>query len=179
MFSFERFCQSATQYVTKILNTEKKEMQKKIIALMLFIAMAFISMVSCQNTEVSEEPEMKTDAYLAYGIGTISDFPIVEGTGTAGQRIKTSTPIHSFSFDFWEFTPPVEATVSIFSWKGNYENTVSSEAVISFKRDKGGKQEFKLEESLPAGEYLFLIHDTKGVLGLRRYGSNESSKGYS
>lgn len=119
--------------------------------------------------------------FQAYGIGERS--PIrVENDAEMGQRVCVTEEIVGFGFNMptWN-TEDAEATLGVFQWKKNYDETVEQEPLFSkhFEcRDNATNLVKFTDTPLPAGEYLFLIYDTVGTVGCYTFLSNEKSLGF-
>lgn len=81
-----------------------------------------------------------------------------------GYRAIVMDSFKGFGFKLLTSRPNAFCTISIYEWDTNYNKTVAGEPIASesFKSIKNGQYYgLSFEESLPAGEYLFLIHDAK------------------
>ncbi|MBQ9161660.1 MAG: hypothetical protein IJX74_00140, partial [Clostridia bacterium] len=139
--------------------------------------------ITVRFTEDPETPFIAKGVKVsAYGDGYSDYHRVVAGTGTLGQRVKVTVPVTGFALSLptWSTTES-EATLSAYAWKGSYDTTVASEPVGT-KRFIGCKDNAQhwvyFDEPIPAGEYLFLIHDVKGTVGCYYYSANTVSLGY-
>ena len=120
----------------------------------------------------------------AYDESTDSHEPlrVDADSGELGQRVKVTEEFYAFGFNMptWN-TSDGAATLSVFKWDRDYDRTVAAEPLYSreFNRlldNAFNNVRFK-DTPLPAGEYLFLIHNAEGTVGCYSRSSNVS-KGF-
>ena len=148
---------------------------RRTAALLLCLAM-LLSL--CALFSVSTAAE---DGYVvkAFGKGNCTAVGL-EGKGI-GQRVTVNAPFNGFSFTVctWCNTDCV-ASMSVFAWKGNFDSTVAEEPLRTQRVDPlqdNGVHWLNFDEPLPAGQYLFLLHNGTG--GLWMFTENSVSLGYS
>jgi hypothetical protein len=120
--------------------------------------------------------------YQAYGVGNRSPMRVGNDDGMMGQRVNVNGEFVGFSFNMptWE-TSDSEATLGVFKWKNNFDDTVEQEPLFSkhfVLRDNATNQVKFKDDPLPAGEYLFLIYECSGSAGCYTFDTNEKSLGY-
>ena len=99
-----------------------------------------------------------------------------------GQRVILNAPFIGVGFCLptWNRTDS-QCTIGVFSWTGDFDNTVKAEPLRELRLDK--MQDCATNwirfpsDPLPAGEYVFAIYDTVNKVGIWRY-PMEKSLGY-
>ena len=107
-----------------------------------------------------------------------TDYPVQNGTGTreaqfvteeTGYRVKINAPFTGFAYNnpTWN-TNTASCRASIYKWEGNYRDTVSAAPIASrkFENMQDNARNWVTFEEQPAGEYLFLISEPIGNVGV-------------
>ena len=148
---------------------------RRVMALLLCLSMLF-SLGALLTVSTSAE-----EGYVVAAFGQGNNTPVgLEGKGI-GQRIAVNAPFTGFSFTVctWCNTDCV-ASMSVYAWKGSFDSTVA-EAPLHTQRLEplrdGGTHWLNFDEPLPAGTYLFLLHDGTG--GMWVFSENGVSLGAS
>ena len=112
--------------------------------------------------------------------GTGSRGP-AEVTETLGYRAIINEPFTAFCFAMptWEKADS-ECTLSVYKWAGKFEDTVKASPIASKRfapMVDNAKNWVEFDEQ-PAGEYLFLVSEPKGKVGVWSNSSVKDSKGF-
>jgi hypothetical protein len=113
----------------------------------------------------------------AYGAGSRNPVGMT-GSGLA-QRVKVNAPFSGFAFTVCTWTNAnCTGYLSVYEWKGSYDATIDAEPLHSkfFEPFIDNGIHWVEFDPLPAGEYLFRLHDGSGGLWCNE--SNEVSLGY-
>ena len=93
-------------------------------------------------------------------------------TGDVGYRAKINTPFTGFGFSMptWA-TSDGSCRLSMYVWKGTYRDTVKAEPIATkkFENMKDNATNWVTFDAQPAGEYLFLVTEPAGTIGLWIY----------
>ncbi len=113
--------------------------------------------------------------------------PYINGTAESHESITDSQGVHlnvAVPFSGMRFLvatyqrDDIEATYSVYEWKDTYDDTVAEKPKASerIKLTDNTMQGINFDK-LPAGEYLFLIHDASDSLAVNCYTEVESFNG--
>ncbi len=82
-------------------------------------------------------------------------------TVSIGAQLKVNAPFNGVEFDLATYTATdMEADISVYEWKGTYADTVAVDPIVTNRLVlvDNAMQGISFK-SLPAGEYLFLVHN--------------------
>ncbi len=103
-------------------------------------------------------------------------------TGDTGYRVKINTPFTGFGFSIptWA-TNNASCTLSMYKWEGTYRDTTRAEPLASkqFEGLRDNATNWVTFDEHPAGEYLFLITEPAGTLGIWLYKDPVDPLGFS
>ena len=151
----------------------KKSYYRRLAALLLCFAL-LLSLSALLLVPVTADNGYEVPAY---GIGNRNPVGMT-GSGLA-QRVKVNAPFSGFAFTVCTWTNTnCTGYISVYEWKGSYDATIDSEPLHSkfFEPFIDNGDHWVEFDPLPAGEYLFRIHDGSG--GLWSHDTNEVSLGY-
>lgn len=97
--------------------------------------------------------------------------PVAEESGKFGARVRTAGRVLSFAFTMptWSVSGKYEADLSVYRWDGAFKKTLSVAPVFSERFTAlidNAENRVKLPSPLEPGEYLFVIENTKGSVGV-------------
>ena len=92
---------------------------------------------------------------------------------SVGVRMNTTVPFSGMEAKFGTYyKDDIQLTMSVYAWKGTYEKTVAEAPVGTGRTTLKDNQYADVTfGKLPAGEYLFLIHDMTSAPALYTYNS--------
>ena len=103
-------------------------------------------------------------------------------TGDVGYRAIINAPFTGFAFSIptWE-TTTARCTLSMYKWAGTYRDTLRGEAIASQKFEglRDNASNWVTFDEQPAGEYLFLITEPAGTMGIWFFTDPETPRGFS
>ena len=103
-------------------------------------------------------------------------------TGDVGYRAIINAPFTGFAFSIptWE-TTTARCTLSMYKWAGTYRDTTRGEPIASQKFEglRDNASNWVTFDEQPAGEYLFLITEPAGTMGIWFFKDPETTRGFS
>ena len=145
----------------------------KVLALML----GAVLLAACGTALVL--PASAKDVNVQNGTGTRGAEFI---TGDTGYRVKINTPFTGFGFSIptWTTTNAC-CTLSMYRWAGNYRDTTRTDPIATqrFEGLRDNATNWVTFDEQPAGEYLFLITEPAGTLGIWLFKDPVDPLGYS
>ena len=102
---------------------------------------------------------------------TASGVVVYEMNQSVGVRVNTTVPFSGMEAKFGTYyRDDIEMTMSVYAWKGTFEKTVAEAPVGTGKTLLQDNQYAEIIfGKIPAGEYLFLIHDMSAAPALYSY----------
>ena len=103
-----------------------------------------------------------------------------EAGAEVGQRLIVNAPFSGFKF-FVGRLKSTKAELSLYNWNRNYKTTVSARPLATKTCDlilENGYVEFMMDETMPAGEYLFLFHNSDSAITWFGRATNKATGGY-
>ncbi|MBP3665447.1 MAG: hypothetical protein J6K29_00200 [Clostridia bacterium] len=127
-------------------------------------------------TEAVEDPygdcEPSQDAHVVVSpYNSMTDEGIHDLNQSVGMRLTTTVPVRGMEVKFGTYyMTDLEVSMSVFAWKGTYEETVKAAPVatsrVTLVDNKYAGVEFP---KIPAGDYLFMVHDMTATPALYIY----------
>ena len=101
-------------------------------------------------------------------------------TVSAGIRLNVTAPINGVNFNLATYhATDLRADVSIYAWKGTYAATVEADPVVSQRILLiDNCMQGIVFDKLPAGDYLFLVHNASSTPALYTYSEVTGFEGY-
>ncbi len=119
------------------------------------------------NCEPSQDMLNKVSPY-----GSGASEGIFEMSNSVGLRLTTTTPVSGMEAKFGTYyQSDIEVSMSAYEWKGTYKDTVAAEPVGTGRVTLVDNQSVGVSfAKIPAGDYLFLIHNLSKAPALYVYG---------
>ena len=153
-------------------------MTKRMLARIVSLSLAVTMLLSCGVllTHASDVYEVMA---FENKIGIID----MHGSGEVGQRMYVNGPFCAVSIKIGTHkTTDSDISMSVFAWTGDYESTVEAEPLATTRFVDcvdNATNWFEFGKTLPAGEYLFLLHELEGQMAIYASGNNKVSLGSS
>lgn len=147
---------------------------KKFISILLAAVMA----LSVMSLSVLADETYQVNAYGTQGEGSPTRISL---NCTYGERLKLNAPFNAVSVRLSTYVKnDTVATVSVYKWKTDFEETLKAEPLAEGKFDPvrdNLKHDLKFD-TLPAGEYLFAVRNDNSELCIWAWDGNPVSKGF-
>ncbi len=126
------------------------------------------------SCEPSQDVLIKQELY-----DTAEGSLIYEVNESVGVRLNTLAPVSGMEAKFGTyFREDIELSMSVYAWKGDYKSTVAEAPLATGKTLLKDNQYAEVAFSkIPAGDYLFLIHEMNMTPALYAYGKTTGFEG--
>ena len=149
----------------------------KLAVMKRIMAGALAVMIILTALSVMIIPTSAMDACVQSGTGKISPEKV---TDYYAFRIKVNAEFTAFSFRLSTWGMPGSCSLSLYKWTGDPDAAMKREPIATKHFDEAEhKGNHTVEfDAQPAGEYLFVVHDVEGAIGVYAVSNCASSLGY-
>lgn len=138
-----------------------KKLFLRIVSVVLTVAL-FVSAGAFVSTNTVAATSVYVPVYDTNGTAVSNNLQVATANDAYGQHFKANKPFNSYRVSMQKGSggDSIEVQLSVYEWKHSYENTLRCAPKVSDTKTVTGTMkwyEVTLNETLPAGEYLFHI----------------------